>query len=174
MGLLPAGAALLDLGCGAGAPTTRALAARFRVTAVDLSARQVTLARTNVPGATILQGDMTRVEFAPASFDAVAAFYSIIHVPRHEHAALFRRVASWLRPEGLFVAALAASDTEDGYDPDWLGAPMYWSGYDEQTTRRLLQAADFAIKRAQIETADEDGKPVSFLWVIARRLAAPV
>jgi hypothetical protein len=45
---------------------------------------------------------------------------------------------------------------------------------DEQTTRRLLQAADFAIKRAQIETADEDGKPVSFLWVIARRLAAPV
>jgi cyclopropane fatty-acyl-phospholipid synthase-like methyltransferase len=172
MELLPAGAALLDLGCGAGVPTTRALAARFRVTAVDLSARQVALARTNVPGATVLHGDMTQVELAPGSFDAVAAFYSIIHVPRDEHAALLKRVASWLRPEGLSVATLMASDTDDGYEPDWLGAPMYWSGYDEQTTSRLLHAADFSIQRAQIETADEDGKPVSFLWVVARRPAA--
>ncbi|MEK6569925.1 MAG: hypothetical protein AABZ61_01035, partial [Bacteroidota bacterium] len=65
-------------------------------------------------------------------------------------------------------------DTEAGYEPDWLGAPMYWSGYDEKTARRLLEAADLAIERAQIETADEDGKPVSFLWVVARRLAAAV
>jgi 2-polyprenyl-3-methyl-5-hydroxy-6-metoxy-1,4-benzoquinol methylase len=71
----PAGAAVLDLGCGAGVPTTRTFATRFRVTAVDLSARQVGLARANVPEATILHGDMTRVAFAPESFDAVAALY---------------------------------------------------------------------------------------------------
>jgi cyclopropane fatty-acyl-phospholipid synthase-like methyltransferase len=46
---LPAGAAVLDLGCGAGLPTTRQLAERFVVTGVDLSARQVALAGTMCP-----------------------------------------------------------------------------------------------------------------------------
>lgn len=36
---LPAGAAVLELGCGSGVPTTQRLAARFTVTGVDISAR---------------------------------------------------------------------------------------------------------------------------------------
>lgn len=68
---LGAGAAVLDLGCGAGVPVTRWLAARFAVTGVDLSARQLALARAYVPGATFLQADMAAVDFPTASLDAV-------------------------------------------------------------------------------------------------------
>ncbi|HVD44568.1 MAG TPA: class I SAM-dependent methyltransferase, partial [Rubrobacter sp.] len=51
--LLPSEAAVLDLGCGAGVPVTRWLADRgFVVTGVDVSARQLELARTNVPEGT--------------------------------------------------------------------------------------------------------------------------
>ncbi len=42
---LPAGAAVLDLGCGTGRPATRRLAERFAVTGVDLSRRNVKLAK---------------------------------------------------------------------------------------------------------------------------------
>ncbi|HEX2350433.1 MAG TPA: class I SAM-dependent methyltransferase, partial [Ktedonobacterales bacterium] len=46
---LPAGARVLELGCGQGTPTTRLLAERFSVTGVDISARQLELARQAVP-----------------------------------------------------------------------------------------------------------------------------
>ena len=48
---IPAGSDVLDLGCGAGVPMTRALAAGRRVTGVDISARQIELARAAVPDA---------------------------------------------------------------------------------------------------------------------------
>ncbi len=166
---LPAGAVALDLGCGAGVPTTRALAKRFAVTGVDLSARQIERARRNVPGATFAQADMSALEFPPGSFDGVAAFYSIIHVPRAEHGALLQRIAAWLRPGGLLVATLGASSTASGYEPDWLGAPMYWSHFDGPTNRRLVAAAGLEIVSARDELEDEDGAPVSFCWVVARK-----
>src|SRR5713226_920999 len=55
---LPPGVAVLDLGCGAGVPVTRWLAQRFAVTGVDLSARQLALARQHVPNATFIQAEM--------------------------------------------------------------------------------------------------------------------
>lgn len=168
---LPEGASVLDLGCGAGIPTTRALAQRFHVTGVDLSPGQIERARRNVPSATFVQADMTALELPPAGFDGIAAFYSIIHVPRTEHAALLRRIAGWLRPGGLFVAALGAGATEAGYEEDWLGAPMFWSHFDAATNRRLVATAGFELVSAALETEDEDGDTVTFLWVVARKPA---
>jgi trans-aconitate methyltransferase len=54
---LPSGADLLDLGCGAGLPTTARLAQRFTVTGVDISPRQIERARINVPDATFINAD---------------------------------------------------------------------------------------------------------------------
>jgi len=166
---LPAGATVLDLGCGAGMPTTRTLAQRFQVTGVDISPQQIERARLNVPSATFLRADMSALDFAPGSFDGVAAFYSIIHVPREEHEALLRQIALWLRPGGLFVAAMGTASSEAGYESDWLGAPMFWSHFDGPTNRLLVEAADLEIVSAQEEIEDEDGAPVSFFWVVARK-----
>jgi ubiquinone/menaquinone biosynthesis C-methylase UbiE len=95
---LPSAATVLELGCGVGLPTTLALAQRFQVTGIDLSARHVALARQNVPDATFVQADMARLTFSPASFDAVVAFFSIIHVPREEQPELLCNIATWLKP----------------------------------------------------------------------------
>jgi SAM-dependent methyltransferase len=173
LGLLPEGATVLELGCGAGLPSTRQLAQRLRVTGVDISPRQLELARVNVPDATYIQGDMCRLDLPPESFDAVAAFYSIIHVPQHEQSRLLRNVAGWLRPDGILIASLSARRTDAGYEEDWLGAPMFWSGFDAATNRGLVEEAGLHIELERIETADEDGTPVSFLWVVARKAHSP-
>jgi len=47
------------------------------------------LARKNVAQATLTRKDMTKLDFADNSFDGLAAFYSIIHVPRKKHSYLF-------------------------------------------------------------------------------------
>jgi SAM-dependent methyltransferase len=166
---LPEGADVLELGCAGGGPTTQALAARFKLIGVDLSARNIELARQNVPNAMLLHADMTELEIEPASFDAVVAFFSIIHVPREEQPGLLAQIARWLRPGGLFVATMGARATEDGYEEDWLGAPMYWSHFDAETNLGLVEEAGLTIASSTLETADEDGAPVTFLWVVARK-----
>src|SRR5882757_2145072 len=108
------GARVLDLGCGAGIPVARALAiAGHAVVGVDGSARQLALARANVRTAEFIHADMTAIDLPARSFDAVAAFYSITHVPRSEHLHLMRRVAEWLKPDGLLVASLGADALPD-------------------------------------------------------------
>jgi len=164
---VPPGARVLELGCGTGALTTARLAAQFTVTGVDISRRSLELGRRQIPGATFVQADMTRLELPPASVDAVTAFYAITHVPREEHAALLRQIARWLRPGGLLVASMGASSAAGGTDDDWLGLPMYFSQFDAVENERLVRDAGFTIRSARVETTNEDGAPVPFLWVVA-------
>jgi SAM-dependent methyltransferase len=166
---LPEGARVLDLGCGAGVPIARRLAERFEVTGVDISERQVELARRNVPGVTFIHGDMAAQAFPEASFDAVVAFFSIFHLPREEHGALFRSIASWLRPGGYLVASTGVYSDPGTVEEDWLGAPMYWSFYPGARNLEMLRASGLEIVKAREETSDEDGQPTTFLWLVARK-----
>ena len=166
---LPPGAEVLDLGCGSGVPTTQELARSFKVTGVDVSARQIALARQRVPGAWFIQADMTQLDFPWASFDAVAAYYSVIHVPREEQQELLRNVATWLRPGGLLVVTMGARSAKADYEDDFLGAPMYWSSFDSSTNRRLVEEAGLHIISAREEKEIEFDEPVTFLWITARK-----
>ena len=170
-GRLSPGSTVLDLGCGTGIPTTRALAERFTVTGVDLSVSQLEAARHNVPRATFIHGDLATMDFPDGSFDGITAFYAISHVPRDEHEGVFRHVFRWLRPGGLFLATLGAEDSPD-WVGDWLGEPMFFSSYDDAENRRLVVEAGFDLVMAEvIETREPEGT-VPFLWVLARRPAA--
>jgi 2-polyprenyl-3-methyl-5-hydroxy-6-metoxy-1,4-benzoquinol methylase len=170
--LLPSQAAVLDLGCGAGVPVTRWLADRgFAVTGVDVSAKQLQLARTFVPDGTFIKADMTEVDFGPESFDAVAAFHSIIHVPRTEHPALLESIHRWLRPGGALLATMTVADYE-GRDEDWegWGAPMVWSHYGRDVNVAMLREAGFEIRYAEARTGGGTGDETeTWLWVLARK-----
>jgi SAM-dependent methyltransferase len=112
-------------------PVARDLAARgFRVTGVDASLAQIARARRNVPAASFIHADMTRAQFPADTFDAVSAFYSITHVPRDEHAALMQRIATWLRPNGFFVASFGSSEAD--WLGEWPGTPMFFSHHDPE------------------------------------------
>lgn len=137
--LLSPGAAVLDLGCGCGIPVAQVLAHSHQVTGVDISPVQIARARAIVPSATFICADMTGLAFPPASFDAIVAFYSIIHVPLVEQPALFARLAQWLKPGGYLLASLghtAWTGTEGG----WHGGTMYWSHADADAYRQWYAA----------------------------------
>jgi SAM-dependent methyltransferase len=166
--LIPPDSDVLELGCGAGIPMTAALASERRVTGVDISAKQLELARRNVPGATFLQADMTTLDFPAASFDAVVAFYSLTHVPRDEQGPLLERVARWLRPGGVFIASMGVEEDPGGVEHDWLGVDMYFSHFGAKKNRRLVERAGLVIESAEIDAEPEDRHDARFLWVIAR------
>ena len=167
---LPNGAHVLDLGCGAGEPSTRILAERFAVVGVDISEAQLELARERVPGAKFVHGDMTDVIFPEAAFAGITAFYSISHIPREDHGELFRQIAVWLEPGGFLLATLGAIGIPD-WTGEWLGVPMFFSSHDAETNRELLRAAGFELLLDEIVESREPEGPVKFLWILAHKSA---
>jgi 2-polyprenyl-3-methyl-5-hydroxy-6-metoxy-1,4-benzoquinol methylase len=142
--LLPPGARVLDLGCGAGVPTSRLLVeAGFEVTGVDIAEVQIERARSLVPGATFIQADLATWDTEPASFDAVVCLYTLIHVPLQDQRDLIPRLRRWLNPGG-YVLAIVGHERWTGVE-EYMGAPMFWDHADEATYLAWLEDAGFAI-----------------------------
>jgi ubiquinone/menaquinone biosynthesis C-methylase UbiE len=160
------GARVLDLGCGDGNKTRR-LAERFDVTGVDISPEQLRLARAAAPEVTFVEADFAELEFPAETFDAVTAFYSFMHVPRDRHLEVFRNVLRWLKPGGLFLAPLSTVGGPDRIE-NWLGVEMFFSGFDAETNRRLVEQAGFALLVDEVVPMVESGVPTSFLWVLGQ------
>jgi SAM-dependent methyltransferase len=165
---IPAGAAVLDLGCGSGIPVARDLAAAgYRVTGVDISDVQIGRARDLVPQAGFVRADITAIDFGPASFDAVVALYVLIHLPLEDQPSLLERIASWLRPGGLFLAT-TGFQAWTGVEENWLGggAPMWWSHADAATYRSWITRAGLSVEREEFAPEGDGGH--ALFW--ARKL----
>ncbi len=113
---------------------------------------------------------MASVDLPEETFDAAVAFYSIIHIPRSEHARLFHRIAGWLVPGGVFVASLGSGASAD-WSGEWLGTDMFFSHYNADANLALLAAAGLIVERA--EQLDQDNEDARFLWIVARKPAEP-
>jgi SAM-dependent methyltransferase len=165
---LPDGARILELGCGTGTRETQQLAARFELTGVDLSERELELARERVPGARFVHADLTTVEFEAESFEAVVSFYVFNHVPRELLAPLLARCGTWLASDGWLLAVFGASDLE-AWTGEWIGAQTFFSSFPPAVNSRLVTDAGFAIERDQVIAIREPEGPVEFQWILARR-----
>jgi SAM-dependent methyltransferase len=160
---------VLELGCGDGVPATELLARRHRVTAVGISSRQLERARASVPGATFIHGDMASIELEPGSFDGVAMFLSMTHVPRDEHHELLARIYSWLRPGGVLACSMGMGDLAGWHEDDWLGAPNYFSHFDAATNLALVRETGLEIEFGEPVAQIEHGVEAAFLWIVGRK-----
>lgn len=167
---LPPSGDVLDLGCGAGVPSTVRLAERHRVTGVDISQVQLRLARERLPDAELVHADLASVEFPDASFDGITCFYALGHLPREQLGGVFRSVRDWLRPGGWFLTSLACGDNADA-SGEWLGVEMHFSGYGPDRNRELLGTAGFRIDVDEVLALHEPEGTVMFQWVIAAAAA---
>jgi SAM-dependent methyltransferase len=163
---LPAkGGRVVDLGCGAGIPVARDLAALgHSVVGIDGSARQIGRARRNVPAATFIEADMCDVELDGGLFDAVGAFYSITHIPPAQQGRLISKIASWLKPGGTLIASFGAGEPGE-WTGEWLGTTMFFGHNDEEATLKCLREADLNVRRSLVER--QDNEDAAFLWIEA-------
>ncbi|KAH8204207.1 hypothetical protein TruAng_001627 [Truncatella angustata] len=166
---------ILELGCGSGIPVTEKLLScdGYEVTANDLSTAQIDVARENLEThkerLTLIEGDMTALTFADASFDAVIGMYSIIHLPRAEQEEIFAKITKWLKPQGYLLANFGEKASEGQVSEKWIAEKgwVYWSGFGVDETLSKIKAAGMDIIVSEVSKDVVDAS--SFLWVIAQK-----
>ncbi len=138
---------VLDAGCGQGTPVLERLGRETEAVGVDFSREQLALAREAVPDAGLVGADMTRLPFADDSFDAVVAYYSLIHVPLDEHPTVLEEFARVLRPGGRALVCEGSGEEWVGENPDWLdtGVEMEWEIAGAEATAEGLDDAGFTV-----------------------------
>jgi len=157
---------LLDLGCGAGEPFARYfIDHNWTVTGVDFSRQMLALAAKYVPEMKIIHADMREVDFAPDSFDAITAIYSLFHIPSRDHASLLAKFYRWLCPEGKMLFTYATKEYTgsgefDGYK-EFLGQQLYYSHKTPEALRADLENTGFRIVSQDYREIGGE----TFLWV---------
>jgi cyclopropane fatty-acyl-phospholipid synthase-like methyltransferase len=153
IGLLKPGSKILDIGCGAGQPIDEYLIKKgFKVIGIDISEKQIELARQNVPMATFKVKDMSLFKHGEYNIEAVVSFYAIFHILRENHLKLFKIINSFLPKDGLILVSMGFSEWE-GTEDDFHGAKMFWSHYNAKKNKEIIKKAGFKVLLDEIDTS---------------------
>ena len=110
---LPYGATVLDVGCGNGLPLTKKLLdAGYNVIGVDSSSRMLERFTMNCPGTRFICSPIQSANLQGLMFDAAVAWGVLFHLPHDEQRKATAKIASVLKPGGLFL--FTAGDELDG------------------------------------------------------------
>ncbi|MEN3347558.1 MAG: hypothetical protein V7632_1193 [Bradyrhizobium sp.] len=164
LGLLPAGGAILELGCGAGNHAAVMLAAGFVLRATDGSPELAGIAarRINHPVEAMRFDELEDQD----AYDGVWASACLLHVPRDELAGILGRIHRALKPGGLFYASYKIGH-DDGRDsigrycnypsPGWLASTYVSSGAWTELSRDTSEIKSF------------DEAPATMLHIVVRK-----
>lgn len=106
---LPAGARVIDFGCGTGILFPELAERNYRVIGLDLSFDMLKASTMEGPEALLVCGDGCSLPFAEESFDAVFCRGSIHHVPDLRQA--FQEIVRVLKPGGSLIFSEPSDDS---------------------------------------------------------------
>jgi SAM-dependent methyltransferase len=162
-----------DMGCGPGQVARYLHGRGAEVCGIDLSPAMVEQARRLNPAIPFRQGDMLALDdVADDSFGGIAAFYSVVHVPRGKVVRALEELRRVLRPGGVLLLAFHIGREVKHLDEWWgkeVSVDFHFFGTEEM--KGHLAAAGFALE----EVIERDPYPEAVeyqsrrAYVFARR-----
>jgi SAM-dependent methyltransferase len=153
---LPAGAAVLDLGCGGGEPIALHMVAQgFRVTGVDSSPTLLSLCRSRMPDQEWIAADMRALALG-RRFQGILAWDSFFHLGHGEQRAMFPVFAAHAAVGAvlMFNAGPSKGEAIGAYRGD----PLYHASLDPSEYEALLIGNGFELIEHAINDPAKGGR----------------
>ncbi|MFW9767302.1 MAG: class I SAM-dependent methyltransferase [Candidatus Thorarchaeota archaeon] len=161
---LPEGAVVLDIGCGGGIPVLKTMIEKgFSAKGIDFSKGMLELAKQNVPEAELILGDVMKHEIESESFDGIISTYSIIHIHKSYHPALYLKIFNWLKPGGVMLVSTARTAWEEV--SDYYGVQMAWSHPEARESLQMIINTGFEVIFERLVTAEDE----TSYWILAKK-----
>lgn len=164
LALVPDGAPVLDLGCGAGEPIGSYLIEHGHpVTGVDASAPMLAIARDRLPAAEWIEAEMRGLDLG-RRFGGIVAWDSFFHLTPEAQRGMFPVFARHLAPGGglLFTSGPDAGEAIGSVE----GAPVYHASLSPAEYAGLMEANGLVARGFLAEDPDCAGHSV---WLARRR-----
>jgi SAM-dependent methyltransferase len=144
---VPGGGLICDLGCGPGQVARYLYERGAHAIGVDLSVHMVELAQQLNPEIKFCQGNLMALAVADEAWAGIAAFYSLIHIPRADVVTALYELKRVLQPGGLLLVAFHIG-TEVVHIEEWWGQPVSadFVYFQPAEMQAYLQAAGFHIE----------------------------
>ena len=141
---------ICDAGCGPGQVAGYLHRRGVPACGIDLSPEMVGHAQRLNPDIPFQQGDMTALTgVADDSYGGVAAFYSIIHIPRPSVVKALRELKRVLRPAGVLLLAFHIGREVVHHDELWgVRVSLDFIFYEREEMKGYLAAAGFVVEEA--------------------------
>lgn len=139
---------ICDMGCGPGQVARYLHGRGVKACGVDFSPAMVRQARRLNPEVDFRQGDMLALSDVGAeAYGGIAAFYSIVHIPRRELARALREFRRVLRPQGVLLLAFHIGREVKHLD-EWWGkeVSLDFLFYETEEVKGQLAAAGFVLE----------------------------
>lgn len=146
---------LLEIGAGHGRDSKFFQENGFQVTCIDLSSEMVKLCQQKGLDARVM--DMIDLDFSDASFDAVYALNSLLHLPKKELPIVLQNIKRVLKPGGLFFLGIYGGfDFEGIWEKDSYEPKRFFSFHSDGELKQLVIKFFELLSFKQIESRDGD------------------
>lgn len=170
---LPAGARVLDVGCGSGVKSKYLTDHGFKVIGIDISEKLLEIAEREAPEAEFRVLSMTDLDSMPETFDGVFAQASLLHIPKKEAGDIVKKMARRLVTGGLLCINVKEAregkpneeilkENEYGYEYE-----RFFSYFTVEELERYLTDAGLKII-STLRNPNKSGKTV-WLQIIGKR-----
>lgn len=83
-----------------------------------------------------------------------------------------RKIANWLKPNGLLLANFAVDESQANVEEKWLGEEegwMHWSSWGEEGSVKMLEEAGLKVLLRETKQVEGDA---NFVWLIVQKAAS--
>lgn len=138
-----------DLGCGPGQVARYLHTRGVDAFGIDLSPKMVENARRVNPGIEFRQGNMRALDLPDDALAGIAAFYSIIHIPRDQVTTVLKELKRVLAPGGLLLLAFHRGE-QVVHAEEMLGQPVSMDFYffQREEMEGYLRDAGFVVEES--------------------------
>lgn len=135
---------VLNIGSGPGRDGSILQEAGQNVVCLDASQAMIEMSTSR--GLVSVLGDLLQLPFEDASFDAVWAYTSLLHVSKAEVAQAFKEIRRVLKPGGVFGLGLIEGDGEIYRESTKVTMPRLFSLYQKEEVEEHLRNHGFKIE----------------------------